>query len=60
MNAERMKLVDQINFINMGNIPLMKDLHQLVMQQLNSSKADESTADTLHNMEHQEIEMLLN
>jgi len=60
MNAERMKLVNQINFINKGNIQLMKDLHQLVMQQLNSSKADESTLDTLHNMEHQEIETLLN
>jgi hypothetical protein len=59
MSAERMKPVDKINFINTWNIWLMKDLHQLVMQQLNSSKADESTADPLH-MEHQEIETLLN
>jgi hypothetical protein len=41
MNIERMKLLNQIGFINIGNIRLMKDLHQLTEQQLNSSKRDE-------------------
>jgi hypothetical protein len=66
MNIERMKLLDQIGFINIGNIRLMKDLHQLTEQQLNSSKRDELSLNsmldkfTLQTMEHQEIEMLLN
>jgi hypothetical protein len=42
MNIERMKLLDQIGFINIGNIRLMKDWHQLTEQQLNSSKETSS------------------
>jgi hypothetical protein len=59
MNTEWMKLVDKISFINIRNIRLMKDLHQLTEQQLNCSKTDEFTANslldvyTLHSMEHQ-------
>ncbi len=66
MNIERMKLLDQIGFINIVNIRLMKDLHQLSDEQLNSSKRDElqwnSHLDmfTLQSMEHQEIGTLLN
>jgi hypothetical protein len=56
-NAEKIKLINLINLINTGNIQLMKDLHHLLMQQLNSSKADEPTKDSL---DHQEIETLLN
>jgi hypothetical protein len=65
MNIERMKLLDQIGFINIGNIRLMKDLHQLTEQQLNSSKRDELSPNFMHklvtyqSMEHQEIETLL-
>ncbi len=66
MNIERMKLIDQIGFINIGNIRLMKDLHQLTEQHLNSSKTEEFKSNslldlyTLQSMEHQEIETLLN
>jgi hypothetical protein len=66
MNIERMKLLDQIGFINIGNIRLMKDLHQLTEQQLNDSKRYKMRSSsmhemvTYHSMEHQEIETLLN
>jgi hypothetical protein len=65
MNIERMKLLHQIGFINIGNIQLMKDLHQLTEQQLKSSKRNELSSNSMHelvtfqSMEHQEIEMLL-
>jgi hypothetical protein len=61
-----MKLLNQISFINIGNIRLMKDLHQLTNKQLNSSKRDELQLNylldlfTLQSMEHQEIETLKN
>jgi hypothetical protein len=59
-NAEKIKLINLINLINTGNIQLMKDLHHLLMQQLNSSKADEPTKDSLNAIDYQEIETLLN
>jgi hypothetical protein len=65
LNIERMKLLDQISFINTGNIRLMKDLHQLTEQQLNDSKRYELRDSsmhkmvTYHSMEHQHIETLL-
>jgi hypothetical protein len=66
MNIERMKLLNQIGFINIGNIRLMKDLHQMTEQQLNDSKRYELRSNsmhemvTYHSMEHQEIETPLN
>jgi uncharacterized protein (DUF3084 family) len=66
MNIERMKLLDQIGFINIGNIRLIKDLHQLTDEQLNSSKRDKLQSNslldmfTLQSMEHQEIGTVLN
>jgi hypothetical protein len=65
MNIERMKLLDQIGFINVGNIRLMKNLHQLTEQQLNDSKRYEMRSNSMHEMvtyhslQHQEIETLL-
>ncbi len=65
MNIERMKLLDQIGFINTGNIGLMKDLHQLTEQQLNDSKRYEMRSSSMHEMvtfyslQHLEIETLL-
>jgi hypothetical protein len=66
MNIERMKLLDQIGFINIGSIRLIKDLHQLTDEQLNSSKRDKLQSNslldifTLQSMQHQEIGTLLN
>jgi hypothetical protein len=66
MNIKRMKLLNQIGFIIIGNIRLMKDLHQLTEQQLNDSKRYEIRSSSMHKMvtyhsiEHQEIETLLN
>jgi hypothetical protein len=66
ITIERMKLLDQIGFINTGNIRLMKDLHQLTEQQLNDSKRYEMRSNsmhemvTYHSMNHQEIGTLLN
>jgi hypothetical protein len=60
-----MKLLDQIGFINTGNIRLMKDLHQLTEQQLNDSRRHEMRSNSMHEMvtfhslQHQEIETLL-
>jgi hypothetical protein len=65
MNIERMKLLDQIGFINIGNIRLMKDLHQLTEQQLNNSKRYEMRSNSMHeiitfqSLRHKEIETLL-
>jgi hypothetical protein len=66
MNIERMKLLDQIGFINIGSIRLIKDLHQLTDEQLNSSKRDKLQSNSLldmfalQSMEHQEIGTVLN
>jgi hypothetical protein len=66
MKIERMKLLDQIGFINIGNIRLMKDLHQMTEQRLNDSKRHEMRSSsmhemvTFHSMDHQEIATLLN
>ena len=65
MNIERMKLLDQIGFINIGHIRLMKDLHQLTEQQLNDSKRNGMRSNsmhelvTYHSLQQQEIEAIL-